>query len=167
MEVIEQETYDEILSSLEDKPLSDSDHREQLAVLARYAWEGKGNHWDLTQHQVKGQSEKYIEMYYKRYEASLSSNTCSDIVNTFLQLSCRALSDFLPFDEGKLLKELNDKFSVRRELEMAADQLKLKYREYMAITSSALITAKNINFDQAVVEEPDTFMWKQTEWPTE
>ena len=71
-----------------------------------------------------------------------------------------------PFDEGKLLKELNDKFSVRRELEMADDQLNLKYREYIAIASSALITAKNINFDQAVVEEPDTIMWKQTEWPT-
>lgn len=49
---------------------------------------------------------------------------------------------------------------------MADDQLNLKYREYMAIASSALITAKNINFDQAVVEEPDTFMRKQTEWPT-
>ena len=81
-----------------------------------------------------------------------------------LQLSCRALSDFLPFDEGKLLKELNDNFSVRRELEMAANQLNLKYREYMAIASAALITAKNINLDQAVVEEPDTFVWKQTEW---
>lgn len=49
---------------------------------------------------------------------------------------------------------------------MADDQLNLKYREYMAIASSALITAKNINFAKAVVEEPDTFMWKQTEWPT-
>lgn len=59
-------------------------------------------------------------MYFKRYEASLSSNTCSDIVDTFLQLSCRALSYSLPFDESKLLKDLNDNFSVRRELEMAA-----------------------------------------------
>ena len=84
-------------------------------------------------------------MHYKRYEASLSSNTCSDIVNTFLQLSCRALSDFLPFDGGKLLKELNDKFSVGRELEMAASQLNLKYREYMAIASAAFITARNIH----------------------
>lgn len=106
-------------------------------------------------------------MHYKSIEASLSSNTCSDIVNTFLQLSCRALSDFLPFDGGKLLKELNDKFSVGRELEMAASQLNLKYREYMAIASAAFITARNINFDQAVVEEPDTFVRKQTEWPTE
>ena len=106
-------------------------------------------------------------MYYERYEASLSSNTCSEIVNTFLQLSCRALSDFLPFDEDKLLKELNDKFSVRRELEMAASQLNLKYREYMAIASAAFITARNINFDQADVEEPDTYVRKQTEWSTE
>ena len=122
---------------------------------------------DLTPHKFKKQSEKQVEMYYERYEASLSSNTCSDIVNTFLQLSCRALSDFLPFDGGKLLKELNDKFSVGRELEMAASQLNLKYREYMAIASAAFITARNINFDQAVVEEPDTFVRKQTEWPTE
>ena len=50
---------------------------------------------------------------------------------------------------------------------MAANQLNLKYREYMAIASAALIRAKNINFDQAVVEEPDTFVWKQTEWRTE
>ena len=50
---------------------------------------------------------------------------------------------------------------------MAASQLNLKYREYMAIESAAFITARNINFDQAVVEEPDTFVRKQTEWPTE
>ena len=50
---------------------------------------------------------------------------------------------------------------------MAASQLNVKYREYMAIESAAFITARNINFDQAVVEEPDTFVRKQTEWPTE
>lgn len=50
---------------------------------------------------------------------------------------------------------------------MAASQLNLKYREYMAIASAAFITARNINFDQTVVEEPDTFVRKQTEWPTE
>ena len=46
---------------------------------------------------------------------------------------------------------------------MAASQLNLKYREYMVIASAAFITARNINFDQAV-EEPDTFVRKQTEW---
>lgn len=36
---------------------------------------------------------------------------------------------------------------------MAAGRLNLKYSKYMAIASAALITAKNINLDQAVVDE--------------
>lgn len=86
-------------------------------------------------------------MYYKRYEASLSSNTWSDIVDTSLQL----------------LKDLNDNFLVSRELEMAADLLNRKYANYMAIASAALITAKNISYDLAAMEELDTSLCKDAD----
>ena len=157
--MIEQET--------QAKPLSDSDHRKQLAVLTRYTWEGKGDNW--ARPYSTSSQEAVWEVGW-----DLLREVWGFTVFKYLQWHCQHLSSAIlqstvwlpPFDEGKLLKELNDKFSVRRELEMADDQLNLKYREYMAIASSALITAKNINFAKAVVEEPDTFMWKQTEWPT-
>lgn len=50
---------------------------------------------------------------------------------------------------------------------MAVSQVNLKYREHMVIASAAFITVRNINSDQAVVEEPDTFVRMQTERPTE
>ena len=74
------------------------------------------------------------------------------MVDTFLQLSCKALARFLPVDEEKLLKELNDNFMVRREFGMFAGGLCgmfagglcAKYGRYMAIASVALLNAKNV-----------------------
>ena len=37
------------------------------------------------------------------------------MVDTFLQLSCKASAHFLPVDEGKRLKDLNDNLMVKRE----------------------------------------------------
>ena len=68
----------------------------------------------LTQDQVQTLLEQDVEKYFKRYEASLSSKTCDAMVGTFLQLSCKALAHFLPLDEGKLFKDLNDNFTVKR-----------------------------------------------------
>ena len=68
----------------------------------------------LTQDQVQTLLEQDVEKYFKRYEASLSSKTCDAMVDTFLQLSCKALAHFLPLDEGKLFKDLNDNFTVKR-----------------------------------------------------
>ena len=48
---------------------------------------------------------------------------------------------FLPVDEGKLLKDLNENFMVR-ELGMIASGLSLNYGKYMAIASAALLTIK-------------------------
>ena len=72
----------------------------------------------LTQNQVKRLSERDVEKHFKRYEVSLSSKTCDAMVGTFLQFSCKALAHFLPLDEGKLLRGLNDNFMVKRELGM-------------------------------------------------
>ena len=72
----------------------------------------------LTQNQVKRLSERDVEKHFKRYEVSLSSKICDAMVDTFLQLSCKALAHFLPLDEGKLLRGLNDNFMVKRELGM-------------------------------------------------
>ncbi|RMX38885.1 hypothetical protein pdam_00024631 [Pocillopora damicornis] len=64
----------------------------------------------LTQDHVKKLCEKDVEKYLKRYEASLSSQTCD------LMLSCKALTHFLSVDERKVLKDLNDNFMVKREI---------------------------------------------------
>ena len=87
---------------------------------------------------------KDVEKYYKRYEDLLSSKTCDAMVDTFLQLSCKALAHFLYVDEGKLPKDLNDNFMVKRELRMIVGGLSLKYGRYIAIASAALLIAKNV-----------------------
>ena len=79
---------------LETKPSSETDHREQLAILV-----ASGNCKEmlgvqLTQVQIKRLSEKEVEKFFKHYEASLSSKTCDAIVDTFIQLSCRSLAFF-------------------------------------------------------------------------
>ena len=142
----EQEAITDIIAMniLEAEPTSDSDHREQLAVLVASGRAKEMIGASLTQDQVKRLSEKDVEKYFKRYEASISSKTCDAIVDTFLQLSCKALAYFLPVDEGKLMKDLNDDFIVKRELGMIAGSLSLKYGKYMAIASAALLTAKNV-----------------------
>ena len=50
----------------------------------------------LTQDQVRRLSEQDVEKYFKRYETSLSSKSWDAMVDTFLHLSCKALSHFLP-----------------------------------------------------------------------
>ena len=70
----------------------------------------------LTQDHVKKLCEKDVEKYLKSYEASLSSQTCDLMVDTFLQLSCKALTHFFSVDERKVLKDLNDNFMVKREI---------------------------------------------------
>lgn len=74
----------------------------------------------------------------------MSSKTCEAMVHTFIQLSCKALGYFLPVDEEKLMKDLNDNFIVKRELGMIEGGLSLKNGKYMAIASAALLTAKNV-----------------------
>ena len=60
-------------------------------------------------------------------EASLSLKTCDKIVDTFIQLSCRALAYFLPLDQDKLIKDLNQDFMVKSELYTIAGGLSLRY----------------------------------------
>lgn len=59
--------------------------------------------------------------------------------------------------------DLSDNFSVRRELEIAADRLNLKYAKYMTIASAVLITAKNISYHLAAVEELDTSLCEEAD----
>ena len=97
METTEDEAMKDVMGLLETEP-SESDHREQLAILV-----ASGNCKEmlgvqLTQEQIKRLTKKDVEKYFKRYEASLSSKTCDAIVDTFIQLSCRGLAYFLPID---------------------------------------------------------------------
>ena len=66
------------------------------------------------------------------------------MVDTFLQLSCRLISNFLPVDRGKRLKDLNENFMVRKEFSMIAGRLSPNYGKYMAVVSAVLLTAKNV-----------------------
>ena len=63
------------------------------------------------------------------------------MVDKLLQLSCNILAHFLPVDEGKLLKDLNENFMVR-ELGTIVSGLRLNCGKYMAIASAALLTVK-------------------------
>ena len=69
METTEAEAMKDVMDLLETEP-SESDHREQLAILV-----ASGNCKEmlgvqLTQEQIKRLSKKDVEKYFKRYEAS-------------------------------------------------------------------------------------------------
>ena len=150
METTEAEAMKDVMSLLETEP-SESDHREQLAILV-----ASGNCKEmlgvqLTQEQIKRLSKKDVEKYFKRYEASLSSKTCDAIVDTFIQLSCRTLSYFLPLDQEKLLNNLKKDFMVKRELYIIASGL--RYGSYMAAASAALLTLNNLKLEDENLEK--------------
>ena len=84
------------------------------------------------------------------------------MVDTFLELSYRALAHFLPVDEGKLLKDLNDNFMVKRELGMTVGGQSRKYGRYMAIISAALLTIKSVEVPLVNDKEKDSIL-KETE----
>ena len=142
----------DVMSLLETEP-SESDHREQLAILV-----ASGNCKEmlgvqLTQEQIKRLSKKDVEKFFKRYEASLSSKTCDAIVDTFIQLSCRGLAYFLPLDQEKLLNNLKKDFMVKRELYTIAGGLYLRYGSYMAAMSAALLTLNNLKLEDENLEK--------------
>ena len=71
METTEAEAMKDVMSLLETEP-SESDHREQLAILV-----ASGNCKEmvgvqLTQEQIKRLTKKDVEKFFKRYEASIS-----------------------------------------------------------------------------------------------
>ena len=141
MDMNGKEAITDAISILEAEPKISSDHREQLAVLVA---SGKAKEMigeSLTQDQVKKLSEQDVqdvENHFKGYEAS---KTCDAMVDKLLQLSCNTLAHFLPVDEGKLLKDLNENFMVR-ELGIIVSGLSLNYGRYMAIAGAALLTVK-------------------------
>ena len=152
---MEQEAIADVTNILEAEPSSDTDHREQLAVLVASGKAKEMTGVDLTQDQVKRLGEKDVEKYFKRYETSLSSKTCDAMVDTFLQLSCRLISHFLPVDQSRLLKDLNENFMVKKELSMIAGRLSLNYGKYMALASVALLTAKNVELAKSEEHKPE------------
>ena len=79
-------------------------------------------------------------------------------MGTVLELSCKALSSLLPFDEGKLLKDLNDNFMVKRELEIIAGGLSLRYGKYMIIASTVILTAKDVDFVKESASEDSSLV---------
>ena len=79
------------------------------------------------------------------------------IFKKVLELSCKALSS-LPLDEGKLLKDLNDNFMVKRELEMITGGLSLRYGKYMIIASTVLLTAKDVDFVKESASEDSSLV---------
>ena len=123
---MEEEALKDVMNILEAEPDSEAlaTHREQLAILEASGNVKEMTGVDFTQDQVERLSEKDVEKYFKRYEASLSLNNCEAMFDTFLQLSCRLISHFLPVDQSRLLKDLNDNFMVKRALD---DRLRLSF----------------------------------------
>jgi hypothetical protein len=116
---MEEEAIKDVMNILEAE--LESDHREQLAVFVASGRKKEMTGIDLSQDQAKRLSEKGVEKYVKRYETSLSSKNCEAMVDTFLQLSCRLIANFLPVDQSKFLEDLNANFMVKRELSMIDD----------------------------------------------
>ena len=138
MDMNGKEAITDAISILEAEPKISSDHREQLAVLVASGKAKEIIGESLTQDQLKKLSEQDVENHFKGYEAS---KTWDAMVDKLLQLSCNTWAHFLPVDEGKLLKDLNENFMVR-ELGMIASGLSLNYGKYMTIASAALLTVK-------------------------
>ena len=70
------------------------------------------------------------------------------MVDAFLQLSCRLISHFLPVDQNRLLKDLIEKFMVKKEVLMIAGRLSLNYGKYMALASAAPLTLENVELPE-------------------
>ncbi len=87
---------------------------------------------------------KDVEKYAKRYEASVSGKSCDAIADTFLDLSTKMVSYFLPVDKDKLKDDLVNNYMVKKELSDLAARVSVNYRNCMAIV---LLTLKNVNFD--------------------
>ena len=100
------------------------------------------------QDQVKRSNEKDIEKYFRTYETSLSSKTCDAMIDTFHQLSWTLISHFLPVDQSRSLKDLNENFKVKKELSMIGGRLSLNYGKYMALVSAALLTMKTVDLNK-------------------
>ena len=70
METTEAEAMKDVMNLLETEPPSESDHREQLAILVVSGNCKEFLGVQLTQEQIKRLSKKDVEKYFKRYEAS-------------------------------------------------------------------------------------------------
>ena len=150
MEIQANESINEVMALLETEPQPiETDHRENLAILAASGQCKEMIGVELTQDQIKRLSKKDVEKYFKRYEASLSSKTCGAIVETFLQASAKALCFFLPLDQEKFLSGLKNDFIVNRELNLIAGSLYLKYGKYMAAASASLLAANSLKLEEA------------------
>ena len=157
MEIQANESINEVMALLETEPQPiETDHRENLAILAASGQCKEMIGVELTQDQIKRLSKKDVEKYFKRYEASLSSKTCGAIVETFLQASAKALCFFLPLDQEKFLSGLKNDFIVNRELNLIAGSLYLKYGKYMAAASASLLAANSLKIEEGAnrSEEP-------------
>ena len=152
MESNEAEAMKDVMNLLETEPSSETSSR--TACNSGGEWKLQGVPWSSTYPRTNQETNKKdVEKYFKRYEASLSSKTCDAIVDTFIQLSCRTLSYFLPLDGEKLLNNLKKDFMVKRELYTIAGGLYLRYGSYMAAASAALLTLNNLKLEDEDLDE--------------
>ena len=162
LEKNEAEAIKDVMNLLETEPTSETDHREQLAILVA-SGNCKEMEFNLRKNKSGGFQKKYVETFFKRYESSMFSKTCDAIVDTFIQLSCRTLAYFLPLDQEKLLNNLKKDFMVKRELYVIAGGLYLRYGKYMAAASAALLTLNNLKLDSSQENLEDKNLEKNLE----
>ena len=72
-----------------------------------------------------------------------------------MQASAKALCFFLPLDEEKFLSGLKNDFIVKRELNLIAGSLYLKYRKYIATASASLLAANSLKLEEEPVKQPE------------
>ena len=163
----QQELYPEFMNLLEAEPLSRPAGsivpdltsltapgpdipalREKLAVLVSTGKAKEAIRVLLRHEQVKRLTDKEVEKYYKGYEAFVGTNTTESIVDSLLTLLTRGLEMVVKIDDIDVMKkELKEDYIINKEMTAFVGSLALKYGNFLAPLSVALITAKHIDFN--------------------
>ena len=159
----EETAFNEIMQVLESQPedtttstslvsVTNDDNipaqREKLAVLVSTGKSKEAIGVQLTHEQVKRLSDKDIQKYSKRYEAYIGNKTTESLIESFIMLCSKGVGMVVSIDDVKALhEELNKDYIINQELSTLAGGLALRFGRFLALASTALITAKHIKFE--------------------
>ena len=159
----EETALNEILQTLEAQPVESTTstslvsvtnddnipaQRDKLAILVSTGKSKEAIGVQLTHDQVKRLFDKDVQKYSKRYEAYIGNKTTEALVNSFIMLYSKAVGKFVLIDDVKALQEeLNKDYIITQELSTLAGGLALRFGRFLALTNTALITAKYIVFE--------------------
>ena len=127
--------------------------RESLAILASLGTtkEFLGVHMNLGN--ITKLSAKDVQKYYNRYQAVLSKQVSSGLVESGIQVASQLISHVVPVDDVEALREdLQNDELVKRELSNFAGLLVLKGGRLVALASGFFQVAKHIKIGPPEVD---------------